>query len=381
MISRESNSGQISQYSEGIENAGKTLLSLISNILDMSKIEAGKLQAFEETYKTANLIDELSVFGCELAERKGLTFRAEVDDNLPSALIGSYEYIKQVAINLLGNAAKYTQKGGIVLSVSFTEDESDDIITLSLSVSDTGIGIKSSDLAVLFDTFTRVDPAVTGSIEGAGLGLSISKELTQFMGGSISVESVYGEGSTFTIKIPQQIADKTPVSAGADLTDRKKHIPAVKQGSFIAPEAAVLAVDDNEDNLKILRLLLSRTMINLDTAKSGEECIKAASNKHYEVIIMDYMMPGQDGIETLRKLRQIDGFNTPVIAITANVSTEAEEKLKNAGFTLCLSKPVVWRELENALAKTIPSELVTPHLTKTEINTHSNFEAIRSLEK
>jgi signal transduction histidine kinase/FixJ family two-component response regulator/HPt (histidine-containing phosphotransfer) domain-containing protein len=377
MISFESNSEQISEYSMGIENAGKTLLTLISNILDMSKIEAGKLQSAEETYPVSTLIDELSGFGSKLTERKGLTFLAEVDDNLPVGLIGNYDYIKQVILNLLGNAAKYTEEGGVVLSVGFAAGESDDTINLLISVRDTGFGIKPDDLAVLFDTFTRVDPSVTGSIEGAGLGLSISKKLTQFMGGQISVESIYTEGSTFTVKLPQRIADKTPISL---LTDRKKSVTHGKKGSFIAPEASVLAVDDNEDNLKILRLLLSRTMVKLDTAESCEKCLKAVAQKRYHVIIMDYMMPGQDGIETLNKLRETDGFNATVIVLTANASTEAEEKLKSAGFALYLSKPVVWKELENALMKAIPSELITPHITVTEKITQANRENLMSLK-
>jgi CheY-like chemotaxis protein/anti-sigma regulatory factor (Ser/Thr protein kinase) len=279
-------------------------------------------------------------------------------------------------LNLLGNAAKYTEEGAVVLSVGFDKGETDGEITLCISVRDTGIGIKPDDLAVLFDTFTRVDPAVTGNIEGAGLGLSISKELTRFMGGSISVESVYGEGSTFTVKLPQKIADNTPVSAAAE---RDNITLDKKEGCFIAPEAAVLVVDDNADNLKILRLLLSNTMIKVDTAIDGEKCLRAVAKKHYHAIIMDYMMPGQDGIETLRKLRETDGFNTPVIALTANVSTEAEEKLKSAGFAFCFPKPVVISELENALMKLIPSELTTPYIKAADKKAEANREAVREL--
>jgi signal transduction histidine kinase/CheY-like chemotaxis protein len=376
MISRESSSRQISEYSAGIENAGKTLLSLISNILDMSKIEAGKLQSVKETYSCAKMIDDFSNFGTELTKKKDLSFCVTVDDNLPAALTGDCEYIKQVVLNLLGNAAKYTEEGEVLLDVGYTAGVNDDEILLRISVSDTGIGIKPDDIAILFDTFTRVDPAVTASIEGAGLGLSISKELTEFMGGKISVESVYGKGSKFTVEIPQKIADITPI---AEKSDNYRYDER-KSGSFIAPEAAVLVVDDNEDNLKVLRLLLSRTMIDIDTAISGEKCIDSVSKKHYDAIIMDYMMPGQDGIETLLCLREIPGFNTPVIALTANVSPEAEEKLTAAGFSLCLPKPAKYSELENALIKTLPGSLVTTHIRETYEKTQINREALKALE-
>jgi CheY-like chemotaxis protein len=198
------------------------------------------------------------------------------------------------------------------------------------------------------------------------------------MGGKITVESVYGEGSTFTVTIPQKVADKTPVSA---VIFRKNTAESKKEGSFFAPAASVLAVDDNKENLELLRLLLSRTMIKLDTAKSGEECIEAVRANSYNAIIMDYMMPGQSGIDTLQKLREIPGFSTPVIALTANVSAEADEKLKAAGFALCLSKPIVTRELEDALKKTIPGELITPYTPKdTADNAPTNREAVKALE-
>jgi signal transduction histidine kinase/FixJ family two-component response regulator/HPt (histidine-containing phosphotransfer) domain-containing protein len=377
MIFRESNKVEISEYSTGIKNAGKTLLSLISNILDMSKIEAGKLSPLTENYKTAKLIDELSLFGAELTHKKGLSFQIEVDDNLPQKLAGDDEHIKQIVLNLLGNAAKYTEEGGVVLYVGFKESDTDDKILLQIKVRDTGVGIKSEDQSVLFETFTRVDPAVTGSIEGAGLGLSISKELAQMLCGQIFVESVYGEGSTFTVLIPQQVVDSAPIFSARDsCSDRNEHI----SGSFIAPNAAVLVVDDNEDNLKVLRLLLSKTLINFDTAKTGKICLEAVGKKHYDAIIMDYMMPGMDGIETLRKLREIEGFNTPVIALTADVSTESEEKLGSAGFSNCLSKPVSRSELEEALIKIIPSELITPHITEQSEKLHIDHEAVKVLE-
>ncbi|WP_165919305.1 ATP-binding protein [Kineothrix alysoides] len=356
MVLRESDSRQIREYGRNIQNAGKTLLLLINNILDVSKIEAGKLEVVEESYQTASLIEELSVIGTELAGRNGLAFWTEVDEALPSMLTGDWIHIKQVAANFLSNAAKYTKHGDVVLRVSGRPGEQEDKMFLCISVSDTGIGIKEDDIPVLFDAFTRVDMSVNHGVEGTGLGLTIARELMQLMDGCIHVESKWGKGSTFSAKIPQRIADSTPICKqkrrAAGELEKETH-------SFIAPDASILVVDDSKENLQVIRSLLSRTMLRVDTVNSGAKALEEAKHMRYDMIFMDYMMPEMDGMETLGQLLELPGFHTPVVALTANVISGVREKLLEAGFCRYLSKPIMWNEIESVLRELLPKELVT----------------------
>ncbi|MFT3985550.1 MAG: response regulator, partial [Lachnospiraceae bacterium] len=356
MILRECDSGQIREYGKNIQNAGKTLLLLINNILDVSRIEAGKLDVTVESYQIANLIDELSIIGSELTGRKGLTFQTEADEALPAVLTGDQIHIKQVAVNFLSNAAKYTKQGGVTLQVSGRQGEQPDSILLCISVTDTGIGIKEGQIPILFDAFTRGDQTVNRCIEGTGLGLTIAKELTELMGGHIHVKSRWGKGSVFSVEIPQKVVNSTPLCLQQHVEFEDSKNP---KAGFIAPEAAILVADDNRENLQVIRLLLSRTMIRVDTVDSGRKVIEAVRCMRYDVILMDYMMPEMDGMETLKHLRELADFDTPVVALTANVVSGVREKLLRAGFCKYLSKPVRWYDLENVLRELLPKELVT----------------------
>ncbi|HWQ73818.1 MAG TPA: ATP-binding protein [Syntrophomonas sp.] len=355
VIIRESGSERVRDYSLNIQNAGKTLLALIDNILDMSKIESGKLEIVSENYRTADLIDDLAMIGMERVSRRGIGFKAQVDESLPCGLTGDFLHIKQVVVNFLSNAAKYTEQGTVTLSFAQKPGKTTDEILLCISVADTGIGIKEENIALLFDAFTRGDLLAHRNIEGTGLGLAIAKNFTELMQGRIDVKSRLGHGSVFSMEIPQKVHNKTPLDKR---TITVKEEPA-GEGSFIAPGGYVLVVDDSTENLLVVKSLLSRTLMRLDTATSGKECIKAVTRKHYHVILMDYMMPDMDGIDTLRALKEIPGFDTPVVALTANVVAGVKQTLLNAGFIKYLSKPIMWKDLEETLMGLLPADLIT----------------------
>jgi len=334
MILRESTSDQIRRYASNIQIAGKTLLSLINNVLDMAKIESGKLELIKENYKTVDLIFDLVVIGRESAARKGLVFQTQVDRNLPSSFFGDSFHIKRIVVNFLSNAVKYTNEGFVTLGFSWKQER--DRALLCISVQDTGIGIDSSDLERLFESFTRGERTAHQVVEGSGLGLAIAKELTELMGGTIHVDSKVGYGSTFTVEIPQIVVDPAPVGQW-----EAQQVAVTTEGtSFVAPAARVLVVDDNKENLEVTKTLLKESLVQVDTALSGRQCLALAERRRYDLILMDYMMPDLDGLETLRLLRQ-RGIDTPAVAVTANLLPGTKETLLEAGFAAFLGKPVL----------------------------------------
>ena len=364
IILRESESPQIKKYSANIKRAGKTLMLLINNVLDVSKIEAGKISVAEEEYKTADFIAELSVIGAEQAGKYGLSFKTEADSCLPSVLIGDSVHLNQIIVNFLGNAAKYTKQGGITLIFSQRQAEAPDEILLRVSVVDTGIGIKKENMQLLFDAFTRADMPSSRYIEGTGLGLAIAKELAELMGGQVFVESEWGVGSTFSVEIQQKVAEAAPIDIEC-IQSNETGGSSVSRVGFIAPNASILVVDDNKENLQVIRSLLSRTIMHIDTAESGAKCVEkieasiSMESSGYDVILMDYMMPEMNGVETLRRLKKIRGFKTPVVALTANIISGTKERLLSEGFVKYISKPVVLEVLEAALLSILPHSLVS----------------------
>ncbi len=355
VIMRETNSEQINIYGQSVENAGQQLLALIDNILDVSAIEKGKLKIMEERYETAELISSLSVAGENLARRRNLLFKVEVDGTMSRVLKGDMPHVRQIVSNFLSNAAKYTEQGGIMLSFSELPTQNKDEIMLRIAVSDTGVGIKAESIPFLFDSFTRGDTQGR-YIEGSGLGLAIAKEYAECMGGRIQVESEVGCGSVFTLELSQKVSDPQPIGDWKQTAGSAHFGPG--RDSFTAPDCGVLIVDDNSENLLLIKSLLARTHMRTDTAMNGMECLELASKRRYDVILMDYMMPGMDGEETLRRLKESPGFDTPVIALTANVVAGVREKLLDAGFCQYLSKPVRWRDLDAALLNLLPKERV-----------------------
>ena len=372
MILRESTSDQIRRYASNIQIAGKTLLSLINNILDLAKIESGKLELMEENYKTVDLIFDLVVIGRESAARKGLVFQTQVDRNLPSAFYGDSLHIKRVVVNFLSNAVKYTNEGFVTLGVSCKEVEGQTV--LCISVQDTGIGIDPGDLDRLFESFTRAEAAAQRAIEGSGLGLAIARELTELMGGKIYVESKVGYGSTFTVEIPQDVVDPTPLGQW----EPQQAAVTLTRTSFVVPAAKVLIVDDNKENLEVTKTLLKESLMQVDTALSGRQCLALAERHSYDLILMDYMMPELDGLETLRLLRQ-RGIDTPVVAVTANILPGTKETLMEAGFAAFLTKPLIWNQLQQVLLQLLPKEVVEVKPRRTMVDAQIEAELHRTL--
>ena len=357
MILRESKDDNIRDYSESIKIAGRTLLSLINSILDFSKIEDGKMEIVPVKYDLSSMVHNLVNSNLERARNKGLEFKIDIDESLPSSLYGDDVRITQVIMNLLTNAVKYTEKGYIKLSVRDAGRDSEGIL-LAVSVSDTGIGIKAEDREKLFESFERLDKERNRNIEGTGLGMSIVTRLLNMMGSKLNVESTYGEGSVFSFLLKQGIVDDTPVgNYGARLS--KSNEQKVEKYLY-AKGAKVLIVDDNEMNLKVAKNLMKRTGIVPDLALSGFEAIEKIKENKYNIVFLDHMMPKMDGIETLKILKDENLLpkNTVVIALTANAVVGAKESYLEAGFADYLSKPIDVIKLDEHLTKYLPEELV-----------------------
>ena len=351
MILRESASKEIVQYAESVEKAGRYLLSLINNILDITRIESGKLDITEEKFELRQLIQEIWMIGTKQAEAKKIDFVIEAEEELPKYLTGDVLHTKQVILNLISNAVKYTEEGRVTLEINASGDQ------IIFSVKDTGIGIRKEDMDTLFDMFTRVDMKRHRNIEGSGLGLTIAKELCEQMGGQIYAESIYGKGSRFTVCLPLKSTGEEKIGKW-NFEESKKVSEDRKR--FFAPKAKVLSVDDSQQNLQVLASLLQRTSMQLDKAGSGLECIEKVRSKKYHLIFLDYMMPEMDGMETFHKLREEEnGQEVPIIAITADVSTGIRQKFLSEGFADYLSKPVMWDRLEEILLQFIPANLIS----------------------
>lgn len=351
MILRESASKEIVQYAESVEKAGRYLLSLINNILDITRIESGKLDITEEKFELRQLIQEIWMIGTKQAEAKKIDFVIEAEEELPKYLTGDVLHTKQVILNLISNAVKYTEEGRVTLEINASGDQ------IIFSVKDTGIGIRKEDMDTLFDMFTRVDMKRHRNIEGSGLGLTIAKELCEQMGGQIYAESIYGKGSRFTVCLPLKSTGEEKIGKW-NFEESKKVSEDRKR--FFAPKAKVLIVDDSQQNLQVLASLLQRTSMQLDKAGSGLECIEKVRSKKYHLIFLDYMMPEMDGMETFHKLRdEENGQEVPIIAITADVSTGIRQKFLSEGFADYLSKPVMWDRLEEILLQFIPANLIS----------------------
>ena len=363
MILRESDDDRIIEYAKTIEGAGRTLLSIINDILDFSKIEKGNVEIVESNYELSSLLSDVINMVWLRAEKKGLKLVTEVEPTTPEKLYGDEVRIRQIIINLLNNAVKYTDKGSVTLKVGYEKTDKENI-NLKVSVSDTGIGIKEEDLGKLFDKFKRLDLDKNKTIEGSGLGLPITSQLIKLMNGGINVESTYGEGSTFSVSIPQRVLTDEKIGRFNSRRAVSKMEKAKNETWYTAPDAKLLIVDDTSMNLMVVRELLKRTKVQIDEAGSGMECIKKATERKYDIILLDYRMPEMDGIEVLNRLKEMDdnkNKETPIIALTANAISGARERFLNEGFDDYITKPVDGEKLEKLIMAYLPDDKIRPH--------------------
>lgn len=368
MILRESDDQDILEYSHNISSAGNTLLSLINSILDFSKIEDGKMEIVPITYDLAFLINDMVNSITQRADTKGLEFIVNIDENLPSRLIGDDIRISQVIMNLLTNAVKYTEKGSVCLKMMVHEIIGSNV-EIFVSVSDTGIGIRDEDRKKLFESFERLDEKRNHNIEGTGLGMSIVTSLLDLMGTRLDVKSVYGEGTVFSFIISQQIEDPSPIG---NYEERLKQInrSGGKEAVICAPFARVLLVDDNNMNLKVVNNLLKLCSIKPDIVSSGQDAIEYIKKNTYDIVFLDHMMPHMDGVETLLKLsdQHLLTPETTVIALTANAVTGAKDYYLRMGFKDYLTKPIDISSLVEMLTTYLPKEAYNDVRPKEEIH-------------
>lgn len=370
LILREDISDEVARNAENIQGASKMLLTLINDILDMSKIESGNMEIVPAEYDLASSLSDIVNMIWVRAKEKGLEFHINVDEKIPSRLYGDEVRLKQVLINILNNAVKYTAEGSVTLSIQ-CEDAAPGFVNMIYSITDTGMGIKKESMPYLFSAFKRVDEEKNKHIEGTGLGLSISKQLIDLMGGTIKVNSIYTKGSTFVVTVPQGVVLQTEIGK-IDLEERHNlNQREYYRHVFEAPNANVLIVDDNEMNLMVAEKLLRDTRVNVRTARSGEEALKETAHTRYDVIFMDHLMPEMDGIECLheiRKQKQELNVDTPIVALTANAGEESRLLYEREGFDGYLLKPVSGEKLEAELLRNLPPELVNITKPEEEIN-------------
>ncbi len=357
MILRETKNAQIRDYAQNIEGAGRTLISLINDILDFSKIESGSMEIVESEYDLSSVVNDVVNMIQVKANEKKLKFNIKVNPDLPDNLFGDGMRLRQIMVNILNNAVKYTQQGSVTLDINGNLMGRDQL-QLLISVTDTGIGIKEEDLGKLFLKFHRFDENLNRNIEGSGLGLAITYSLLQIMNGEIDCRSTYGEGSTFTVLLPQKIIKHEAIGDFRSRYQSNTRDRLTYRESFRAPEARILVVDDTPVNHLVIKELLKQTQIKIDTAMSGKECLEMVQSQQYDVILLDFRMPEMDGIETLHIMRSMGEFlnaKTPVVALTANAVTGARERFLNEGFDEYMIKPVDGAKLEELLMKYLPT--------------------------
>ncbi|MCR5339415.1 MAG: response regulator, partial [Lachnospiraceae bacterium] len=358
MILRESGELQIKEYAKNIQSSGRALLALINSILDFSKIEDGKMEIVPAEYQTRAMLQYLVASISQRAKNKGLNFVLKVDEKLPRVMLGDDMRITQIIMNLLTNAVKYTREGSVTLSVTQAGRDGGNI-DLRVEVADTGIGIREEDMPKLYQSFERLDMEKNRNIEGTGLGMAIVTRLLNMMDSKLDLESEYGKGSVFSFVIRQQIIDPAPIGKVESGLEGNLEIASEEtyQESFRAPDAKVLVVDDTSMNLIVVKSLLKKTLIQIDTADNGQDAVRLAGQKAYDIILMDQRMPGMDGSQALGKIREICKANleTPVICLTADAISGARERYIAEGFTDYLTKPVDGDALERMMLRYLPA--------------------------
>ena len=356
MIRRESRETSVQKYAHKIEASGNILLSLINDVLDFSKIEAGNMQLVPVQYQISSVISDIVLLVTERMRGKDLKLDLKIDEMLPCVLYCDEVRMKQIMLNVLNNAVKYTEKGTITFTVSGKKKEEG--FFLYVSVKDTGIGIRREDMDKLAHAFQRVDEQRNVNIEGTGLGLSITQNFLIMMGSALEVESEYGKGSNFFFTVEQPIIDERPIGK---INPYELHSEEEMTVTYTAPEAEILVVDDNRMNLDVFRALLKKTRVRVMTASSGKECLRLVKRQEFDIIFLDHMMPEMDGVETLKQLKALSdnlSKDAPVIALTANAVAGAKEEYIAQGFVDYLSKPVQGSTLEKMVRDYLPEKLV-----------------------
>ena len=321
--------------------ASENLLEIVNGILDISKIEANKLEIVNNEYDFNKFTNELIVLSKGRLGEKPIDFKVNIDSSIPPVLYGDVQRLKQICVNILTNAIKYTKNGWIEFKISSVQK--DDVCRLIISVEDTGIGIKNENIDKLFNKFERIDLEENVTIEGTGLGLAITKKLVDLMNGKIVVQSVFGKGSKFTVCIDQKIVSNPTIK----LEETRNLTPVIN-----IINKTVLLVDDNKINLKVAEKLLDNYGIKTESVDNGFACIeKIQAGNKYDLILLDDMMPKMSGVETLKKLKEINGFNIKVVALTANALTGMKEKYLSEGFDDYLAKPINKDELNKVINK------------------------------
>lgn len=368
MLLKECKDETLRDYALNIQSAGQTLLSLINDILDISKIESGKMEILPVTYSVFTVLNDCYNMVAVRAKDKNLELVMDISPEIPTALFGDEVRIRQVVNNLLSNAVKYTNEGSVTLSVWAEKVDVDPMqgdntsrVELFIQVKDTGIGIREKDREKLFADFVRLDEKRNRNIEGTGLGLNLTKQLLDMMGGTIEVESTYGVGSVFTVSLLQQVSDEKPLGDFEKLYRQHVNVVDAAQERFEAPEAKILVVDDVQMNLMVFVGLLKSTKIQIDTAINGAEALELVQKQHYDVIFLDHMMPVMDGEEAFRRMKKLEknpNANTPVVMLTANTVAEARNGYMDEGFSDYMAKPIREEVLLTTLKKFLSKELV-----------------------
>ncbi len=362
IILRDSNDDKVISCAENIRESATSLLRIISGILEFSNVEIGETELVNVEYYMPELIDDLYNFIRFRVEDKGLELHMDIDPNLPKRVIGDELKIKQVITHLLTNAVKFTDKGKIIFRARLRGIEGENA-HIRFTVTDTGLGIKDADKEKLFIAFERIDTEKENSEKGTGVGLAMSAHLLDMMGSKFNVQSIHGMGSEFSFELTQQITDKNIIGSNwknevNSVTETKKQ----EHHSFKAPDCRMLLVDDTDLNLEVICGLLEPTKIKIDTASSGEECIRKFGENSYDIVFLDYMMPKMDGIETLKRMKEDypeKTLATPVISFTASAVSGERERMLSEGFTDYLTKPVVISKMMDMLIKYLPESKIS----------------------
>ena len=350
VILREAKEENIRAYAKDIKSASKYLLSIVNDILDYSKIEAGKMEIVPVEYSTAEMIHSICNLVSIRLEQKELELHVKVAEDVPSKLYGDEIRISQIIVNLLTNSVKYTERGSVTFSVE-TATTKEHPFALRVMVQDTGIGIRKEDQEKLFADYQRLDTERNRKIEGTGLGMSIVVGLLKQMDSQLEVESTYGEGSTFSFVLPQKIVDQTPVKLQEDAGAAEKN--ELPTEIVDVSERKILIVDDNLMNLRVAKALLRPYQMEVEVANSGKQCLKKLESNQYDMIFLDHMMPEMDGVQTLQKIQKMEkgNFNMPVVALTANASPGARDEYRSFGFTDYLEKPLTAKALDHIIRR------------------------------